>query len=101
MPTDDQSPVTRAQLNAALETLEQRLAQRISQLEEKLIAPMRDMQTELLRGFAANNTVLTVRMRKLEADQSNLDSSVSPRLALIEQQVTDMNVRLMKLEGPR
>jgi hypothetical protein len=64
-----------------------------------MIETMRDMQTELLRGFAAHNTGLTVRMRKVEADQSNLDAATSPRLAQLEQQVTEMNIRLMKLEG--
>lgn len=40
-------------------------------------------------------------MRKLEADQNNLDASVSPRLAQLEEQVTEMNIRLIRLEGPR
>ncbi len=96
------APSTKAELKAELELLEQRLQQRFEQrldvVQEKLIETMRDMQTELLRGFAAHNTGLTLRMRKVEADQGNLDASVSPRLALVEQQVTDMNVRLMKLE---
>ncbi|MBV9303474.1 MAG: hypothetical protein JOY62_18415 [Acidobacteriaceae bacterium] len=59
MSPDNNSPATKADLKA---------------LEEKLIETMRDMQTELLRGFAAHNTGLTVRMRKVEADQSNLDA---------------------------
>ena len=70
----------------------------MKQLEEKLIETMGDMQTELLRGFAGHITGLTVRMRKVEADQNNLDAAVSPRLALLEQQVTEMNIRLMKVE---
>ncbi len=101
-PTPSSEP---SQQKADLQALEERFEKRFTQfeekfihLEEKLIEAMRDMQTELLRGFASHNTGLTVRMRKLEADQSNLDAAVSPRLALLEQQVTDMNVRLMKVE---
>jgi flagellar biosynthesis/type III secretory pathway protein FliH len=95
MSTNNGSPATKGDLQA----LEQRFEQRLTQLEEKIIETMRDMQTELLRGFAAHNTGLTVRMRKVEADQSNLDAATSPRLAQLEQQVTEMNIRLMKLEG--
>jgi TolA-binding protein len=38
-------------------------------------------------------------MAKLEADQRNLEASASPRIAPLEQQITEMNIRLMKLEG--
>ena len=57
MSDNNHSPVTRADLKAELQAL-----------QEKLIETMRDMQTELLRGFSAHNAGLTVRMRKLEAD---------------------------------
>lgn len=73
MPAPDETPATKADLSA----LEQRFEQRFSIIEDKLIAvedklieTMRDMQTELLRGFAAHISGLTVRMRKIEADQS-------------------------------
>ena len=65
MPTNsDNTPATKADLDA----LEQRLEGRMKQLEEKLIETMGDMQTELLRGFAGHITGLTVRMRKVEAE---------------------------------
>jgi hypothetical protein len=105
----DNTPATKADLESLEQrlderfaqfdrSLEQRLDQRFAQFEDKLIETMRDMQTELLRGFAAHIDGLTVRMRKIEADQNNLDAATSPRLALLEQQVTQMNIRLMKLE---
>ena len=90
-------PATKGDLLA----LEERFEQRFAHFEDKLIEAMRDMQTELLRGFAAHNAGLTVRMRKLEADQNNLDASMSPRLAQLEQQVTEMNIRLIALESER
>ena len=93
----DNTPATKADLQA----LEQRFEQQIAQLQDKLIETMRDMQTELLRGFAAHIDGLTIRMRKVEVDQNNLDAATSPRLALLEQQVTQMNIRLMKLEIDR
>jgi len=93
MSTND-SPATKADLEA----LEQHFEQHLTHIEEKFIETMRDMQTELLRGFAGHNTGLTIRMRKVEADQSNLDAATSPRLAQLEQQVTDINIGLMRLE---
>lgn len=92
--TPNGEPATKADLRS----MEERFDQRMVQLEEKLIETMRDMK---LRGFAAHNSSLTVRMRKLEADQNNLDAATSPRLALLEQQITEMNIRLMKVEGAR
>ncbi len=49
---DDGSPITKADLRASLQAL-----------EEKLIETMRDMQTELLRGFAGHNNALTLEIR--------------------------------------
>ena len=42
-----------------------------------LTEAMRDMQSELLRGFAAFSNGQTIRLRKVEADQSNLDAALS------------------------
>lgn len=53
------APVTQAQLDAALKTQ-----------TEHLVESMRDMQTEILRGFAAHVDGLTLRLRKIEADHS-------------------------------
>jgi hypothetical protein len=61
MPNPEESPATKADVYALAQSIDQRL----SALEDKLIESMRDMQTELLRGFAAHNQGLTVRMRKL------------------------------------
>ena len=45
---------------------------------------MRDMHTELLRGFAAFSEGQTIRLRKVEADQSNLDAALSGRVNVVE-----------------
>jgi hypothetical protein len=68
-------------------------------LENRLMERMRDMQTELLRGFEAYSRPMGVRMAKLEADQRNLEASTAPRLAQLEQQITDLTLRVIKLEG--
>src|SRR5271163_2747877 len=60
-----------------LETMEARL-------EARLTEAMRDMQTELLRGFAAFSQGQTIQLRKVEADQSNLDTAQSGRVNVLE-----------------
>lgn len=46
-------------------------------MEGRLVEKMRDMQTELLRGFAAFSEGQTFRLRKVEVDHSNLDVALS------------------------
>ena len=73
-------------LKTYLEGMENRLAERIAgmdgrfvELENRLVEKMRGMQTELLRGFESFAASQTIRLRKLEADQSNLDTSLRGR----------------------
>ena len=66
----------------------------VDQLAETLIEKMRDMQTELLRGFAAFSESQTIRLRKVEADQSNLDASLSGRVNVLEKRLLEIELRL-------
>jgi len=66
-------------------------------METRLTEQMRDMQTELLRGFEAFSTGQTIRLRKLEADQSNLDVSLRGRVDVVEARLTQIELRLGKL----
>jgi hypothetical protein len=59
-----------------------------------LIEKMRDMQTELLRGFEAFSAGQTIRLRKVEADQSNLDASLRGRVDILESRLTQIEMRL-------
>jgi hypothetical protein len=40
-------------------------------------------------------------MRKLEADVSNVDTASTERLAVVEQRLTDLEIRMMKQESRR
>lgn len=70
------------------------LKQYLIEMEARLIETMRNMQTELLRGMAAHSAGMTLRMRKLEADQSNLDASVSGRVEILEKRLGEIEQRL-------
>ncbi len=77
--------------------IDERFAQvdeKFVEMEERLVEKMRDMQTELLRGFAAFTEAQTIRLRKVEADQSNLDSALAGRVAVLEKRLLEIELRL-------
>jgi len=82
-----------ADLKQYLEAMEGRLNAKIEGLENGLIEKMRDMQTELLRGFAAFSEGQTIRLRKVEVDQSNLDAALSGRLNVVEGRLRQIALR--------
>lgn len=61
---------------------------------DRMTERMRDMQTELLRGFAAHADGVTIRMRKVEADHSNLDAAASGRIEIVERRLLEIEKRL-------
>ncbi len=64
--------------------MESRMDAKFVAMEDHLTEKMRDMQTELLRGFASFSESQTIRLRKVEADQSNLDAALSGRVNVLE-----------------
>jgi hypothetical protein len=88
MPNGDK-PVTQAQLAEAL-----------SAQTDRLVETMRDMQTEILRAFEAWSAGQTIRLRKLEADHSNLDAAASGRIEVLERRLFEIEKRL-HLEPPK
>ena len=82
-----------ADLKQHLEAMEGRLNTKFEGLENGLVERMRDMQTELLRGFAAFSEGQTFRVRKVEADQSNLDAALSGRVNVVEARLPQIELR--------
>lgn len=74
--------------------MDQELRQHLEAMESRLTEKMRDMQTELLRGFAAFSEGQTIRVRKVEADQSNLDAALSGRVNVLERRLLEIELRL-------
>jgi hypothetical protein len=87
-----------SELKQYLEAMEARLnahvEAQVDQAEHRLVDKMRDMQTELLRGFAAFSDAQNIRLRKVEVDQSNLDASLSGRVAVLERRLHEIEMRL-------
>jgi len=70
------------------------LSSQFKALEERLTETMRDMQTELLKGFRAFSEGQTIRLRKVEADQSNLDAAMSGRMNVVEGRLLEIELKL-------
>lgn len=86
---------------ARIEALQTEMSDRFQQVHEYIDERTRDMQTELLRGFASFNNAANIRFLKLEADTSNINSSTSQRLGELEKIVTELRARIMLLESQR
>ena len=84
----DTAPATKKDLADLREMTKKDLAE----MEARLVEQIGDSQTELLRGFEKFQTGNNVRMRKLEADLSNLDTSATMRLASLEERVLDIEL---------
>jgi hypothetical protein len=88
------------ELRTHAKELEGRLSSRIeaasTALENRLVESLRDMQTELLRGFESFSTGQGIRLRKVEADQSNLDTSLRARVDVVEARLLQIELRLGK-----
>jgi chromosome segregation ATPase len=82
-------------------SLRQELLQGFDKMREYIDERTRDMQTELLRGFADYSQAANIRFLKLEADTSNINTSTSQRLGELEKQMTELRARVMSLETQR
>jgi predicted nucleic acid-binding Zn-ribbon protein len=84
---------------AGLDTKIDGLDTKIDGLETKLKDDMaelvRDAQTEILRGFVAFQNSNGPRMRKMEADLSNIDAATSQRLEVLEQRMLEVEKKLI------
>ena len=90
-------------LKTYLAGMESRLETRIDSMETRIKEYVdertHDAETHLLRAFSDFNTNLNVRMRKIEADVSNSDTASTTRLGNLENKITDLEIRLLKIEG--
>jgi len=87
------------QIDGKLGQLDGKLAEidvKFAELENRLVEKMRDMQTELLRGFESFSVGQNIRLRKVEADQSNLDTSLRGRMDVVESRLMQIELRLGK-----
>jgi hypothetical protein len=71
---------------------------RFQELSDHFDERIYDTETKLLRAFREFNEAQDVRLRKLEANLGNLDTSATLRLAQLETIVHDLRARVIQLE---
>jgi len=82
-------------LDAKIDGLQSRLDGLETRLKESISETVRDAQTEILRGFNAFQNSYSPRMRKMEADLSNIDASTSQRLEVLEARMLEVEKKLI------
>jgi hypothetical protein len=96
------SPVTKADLAAAVGEIKSYLRDELSSGEDRIKAHVREqvyeVETKLLRGFADYNTNSGIRFQKIEADLSNTDTASTKRLGGLESKIAELEMRLIRLE---
>jgi hypothetical protein len=88
------TPPNQPATKADLEALEQRLVQQFERQREYIDERARDMQTELLRGFRSYQESMTVKVAKLTADVSNIDTATDKRIAIVEERLAELERRI-------
>ena len=98
-------------IDQKLDSMEHRIDQKLDSMDhkidgmeqrlvDKLTEHMRDMQTELLRGFSDYSRSSDIRLRKIEVDAGNLDEASTRRLAALEMQMQEVRAKIL-LDPPR
>ena len=85
----DNSPLTKADFDAGVSALEQRLKQYIDERTH-------DAETRLLRAFSDYQHAQTTRFRHMKADLGNLNTASDERLAALEERMTNVEKRMIE-----
>ncbi len=93
-------PATKADLDALEARLDRKLDDVEQRLTEKTQEFVRDNQTEILRAFARYSEGENVRLRKLEADHSNLNFSSEKRFDNLEERLRVLEMKWLRGESP-
>ena len=103
MPDPNQQPATKQDLIDLRIELKTEIKTELAEFKTEFKAEIKDMvqeivrdaQTEILRGFERYARGQDIRMRKIEADISNINTSESLRIAILEERVTTLEQKLL------
>jgi hypothetical protein len=94
-----------ADLQRYLEGMEKRqreyIDERMQALREYIDERTHDSETRTVRAFGAYQESASVRMRKIEADVSNINASTTQQLDAMQSKLLDLETRIINLEGPQ
>jgi hypothetical protein len=93
------APVTRADLEEFRGELVQQIGEvmdtRIRQSEERFAERLHDSETRLLKAFYQYQEHSDVRMRKMSADISNMDTASDLRINNLERRVIEIERKIL------
>jgi hypothetical protein len=82
------SPVTKADLVAAVNEIKSYVREQVYEVETKLV-----------RAFADYSSGTNIRFLKLEADAGNANTANSKRLGSLESKIAELEMRIVRLES--
>ena len=85
-------------LKQFLEAMERRI---VGQLQEYIDERTHDAETRIVRAFGAYQESAGVRMRKIEADVSNVNASTTQQLDAFQSKLLELETRIINLERPQ
>ncbi len=69
---------------------------KLAEIEKRLAGNIRDLRTELMQGYEVLATNQTLRLRKVEADRSSLDTALCGRADVLETRLMEIELRLAR-----
>jgi hypothetical protein len=87
---DLNAPATKGDINGATGQLRTELTGRMQQMEDRLMEGMRDIQTEMLKGFYNYAQSADLRMK----DNETVTHGMRERLAVVESRLMEIEKRL-------
>jgi hypothetical protein len=92
-------PITRAVLAEALASQKQELLDALHTTKDEILNTVqeyvRDVQTEILRAFLPYQEGQTIRLRAMEARVSNVDTTITERMAVVERRLAEIEKKLL------
>jgi len=93
-----------AELKEYLDAMERRTEQRAEQREQSLREYIdertHDAETRIVRAFSAYQQSNGTRMRRIEADLSNVDTSTTQQMDAFQSKLLELETRIITLEKP-
>ena len=83
------------------EYIDERIKDTEKRLREYIDERTHDSETRIVRAFGAYQESSSVRMRKIEADVSNINASTTQQLDAMQSKLLDLETRIINLEGPQ
>jgi len=83
------------------EYIDERTRETENRLREYIDERTHDAETRIVRAFGAYQESASVRMRKIEADVSNINASTTQPLDAMQSKLLDLETRIINLEGPQ